>query len=53
MNRVVYDAIDPSPYQQGEAPDDEITPFYIPNSPEDCTLFFESRFESANLRRAI
>ena len=30
MNRVVYDSIDPSPYQQGEAPEGEITPFYVP-----------------------
>lgn len=25
MNRVIYDSIDPSPYQQGEAPEGEIT----------------------------
>ena len=30
MNRVVFDSIDPSPYQQGEAPEGEITPFYVP-----------------------
>ena len=57
LNRVVYDAIDPSPYT-GAAPSDaaetgEVPPFYIPTSAEDNTLLFESRFESANLRRAI
>ena len=53
MNRVVYDSIDPSPYLQGEPPEDEIVPFYVPQGPEDRTLQFESRFESGNLRRAI
>jgi len=53
MNRVVYDSIDPSPYQSGEAPEGEITPFYVPMGPNDNTLLFESRFESGNLRRAI
>jgi cytosolic carboxypeptidase protein 2/3 len=53
MNRVVYDSIDPSPYQQGEAPEGEITPFYVLMGPNDNTLLFESRFESGNLRRAI
>ena len=53
MNRVVYDSIDPSPYQQGEAPEGEITPFYVPQGADDNTLMFESRFESGNLRRAI
>jgi len=28
-------------------------PYYMPNSPEDTTLIFESKFESGNLRRAI
>ena len=32
MNRVVFDSIDPSPYQQGEAPEGEITPFYVPQT---------------------
>ena len=53
MNRVVYDSIDPSPYHQGEAPEGEITSFYVPMGPDDNTLLFESRFESGNLRRAI
>lgn len=57
LNRVVFDAIDPSPYT-GVAPADinetgEVSPFYIPTSAEDNTLLFESRFESGNLRRAI
>ena len=53
MNRVVFDAVDKSPYIQGSPPEDEITPFYVPSSAEDNTLQFESRFESGNLRRAI
>jgi len=53
MNRVVYDSIDPSPYQTGEAPEGEITTFYVPKDDQDNTLLFESRFESGNLRRAI
>ena len=59
MNRVVYDCIDPSPYQGSGALGDQQTPegefprFYTPQSPDDYTLVFESRFESGNLRRAI
>jgi len=53
MNRVVYDSIDPSPYQQGEPPEGELTPFYVLQGADDNTLLFESRFESGNLRRAI
>ena len=53
MNRVVYDSIDASPYQQGEPPDGDIVPFYVPQGSDDNTLLFESRFESGNLRRAI
>ena len=30
-----------------------MTPYYIPNFKNDHTLVFESRFETANLRRAI
>ena len=57
LNRVVFDAIDPSPYT-GAVPTDaaetgNVPPFYIPTSAEDNTLLFESRFESGNLRRAI
>jgi hypothetical protein len=53
MNRVVYDSIDPSHYYEGDPPSGDISPFYVPKSPEDKTLIFESRFESGNLRRAI
>ena len=54
MNRVVYDAIDPSPYNSNAEPvEGEVTPYYIPQSAEDNTLMFESRFECGNLRRAI
>ena len=54
LNRVVFDAIDPSPYnQQATAPEGEVPPFYIPVSADDNTLLFESRFECGNLRRAI
>jgi len=31
----------------------DVLPFYLPTSKDDTTLVFESRFESANLRRAI
>ena len=30
-----------------------LEPYYIPDSPEDCTLVFESRFECGNLRRSL
>ena len=51
---MVFDAIDPSPYnQQATAPEGEVPPFYIPVSADDNTLLFESRFECGNLRRAI
>ena len=54
LNREVFDAIDPSPYnQQATAPEGEVPPFYIPVSADDNTLLFESRFECGNLRRAI
>lgn len=33
--------------------DQNLSPYYVPKSPEDYTLVFESRFESGNLRRAI
>ena len=54
MNRVVFDSIDVSPYS-GEVtpPEGEVAPFYVPQSPDDNTLLFESRFECGNLRRAI
>ena len=53
LNRVVYDYLDKSPYLTGQAPECEITPYYEPQSLDDTTLLFESRFESANLRRVI
>lgn len=53
LNRVVYDYLEPSPFMSGQAPEGEITPYYEPFGPDDTTLLFESRFESANLRRAI
>jgi len=55
MNRVVYDSIDPNPYNQPlpSTNKDELLPFYTPTGPDDITLVFESRFESGNLRRAI
>jgi len=51
MNRIVFDSIEPSPYNQ-EA-EEEYPPYYVPKSPSDYTLVFESRFESGNLRRAV
>ena len=54
MNRVVYDAIDPSPYNPSNAClEGEVPQFYIPIGADDMALLFESRFESGNLRRAI
>lgn len=59
MNRVVYDCIDPSPYNASnpladqQTADGEFPQFYTPSSNDDYTLVFESRFESGNLRRAI
>lgn len=32
---------------------DSLPPFYKLKSDKDCTLLFESRFESGNLRRAV
>lgn len=49
LNRVIYDCIDPSPYQEIKS---QTEAYYQPRSPEDTTLVFESRFESGNLRRA-
>jgi hypothetical protein len=54
MNRVVYDSIDPSPHvPDNDQPLDDLPPYYVPSGEEDCTLVFESRFESGNLRRAV
>ena len=56
MHRVVYDCIDPSAYQQAPDPnmkEGELPLFYVKQHDEDFTLYFESRFESGNLRRAI
>lgn len=55
MNKVVYDLQD-QPLSRDLNPKDygvDVLPFYVPNSPDDKTLVFESRFESGNLRRAI
>ena len=49
-NRVVYDCSDPSPFQEVKSASD---PYYTPKNDNDSTLVFESRFESANLKRAI
>ena len=38
MNRVVFDAIDPSPYTQNQSTEPnegELSPFYVPSSSED------------------
>ena len=56
INRVVYDCVDPSLFVKDIDPASvgvDVLPFYIPQSQEDITLVFESRFESGNLRRAI
>lgn len=54
MNRVVYDAIDSSPFSTSIEPKEgELAPFYQIQSEDDYTCVFESRFESGNLRRAI
>ena len=54
MNRVVYDAIDSSPYSSSTEPKEgELSPFYQIQSEDDYTCVFESRFECGNLRRAI
>ncbi|KAL4508114.1 hypothetical protein ABPG72_021487 [Tetrahymena utriculariae] len=56
INRVVYDCVDQSLYTKDLEPSKygmDVLPFYIPQSQDDITLVFESRFESGNLRRAI
>ena len=53
MNRVIYDSIDPSPHTHKPKTQGVLPNFYVPSSEEDCTLVFESRFESGNLRRAV
>lgn len=55
MNKIVYDLLDP-PLSKDLNPKDygvDVLPWYVPNSEEDKTLVFESKFESGNLRRAI
>jgi cytosolic carboxypeptidase protein 2/3 len=49
LNRVVYDCLEPSPFQEQKSATE---PYYILKSADDPTLIFESRFESGNLRRA-
>ncbi len=56
MNKLVFDSSDQSIYTSHLNPkeyDMDILPYYLPTSPDDNTLIFESRFESGNLRRAI
>jgi hypothetical protein len=56
MSRVVYDCVDPSPYNQSYnvfTADGELPPYYLTTGADDDTLVFESRFESGNLRRAV
>ena len=56
LNRIVYDSVDPSPFTKDIDPKQyniDVMPYYIPQSKEDTTLIFESKFESGNLRRAI
>lgn len=55
LNKIVYDCIDPSPYNQDKEPpaNGDLKPFYYPTDASDNSLIFESRFESGNLRRAI
>lgn len=56
INRVVFDCSDPSPHTKDIDPSTlgmDVMPFYIPQSTEDITLIFESKFQSGNLRRAI
>ena len=63
FNKVVFDSVDPSPYQTvahpsligcpGADPALASLPWFIPRSSNDTTLVFESRFESGNLRRAV
>ena len=55
MNKVVYDLLDP-PLSKDLNPKDngvDVLPFYVPQSEDDKTLVFESKFKSGNLRRAI
>lgn len=51
MHRVVYDSIDPSPYVNPDpVKEGELPLFYVKQHDDDYTLYFESRFESGNLR---
>ena len=53
MNRVIYDSVDPSPHTHKPRNPGQLPNFYVPSTEDDCTLVFESRFESGNLRRAV
>jgi hypothetical protein len=56
INRLIYESMDPSPFTKDLDPAAyglDRLPFYLPESKEDTTLVFESRFESGNLRRVI
>ena len=61
-NRVVYEQEAPSPYltvtsvhqkANGSSKSDPGLPYYVPESHDDTTLIFESRFESGNLAKAV
>ena len=68
INRVVYEQVEepvePDPQADSDKPpslpspnncdnDQDFPPYYSLKSDEDTTLVFESRFESANLRKVI
>jgi len=61
-NRVVYEQEAPSPFLavavphqkiNGSSKSDPSLPYYVPDSLDDTTLIFESRFESGNLAKAV
>ena len=53
--RLIYEQDAASPFVQkflGASKPDSPAPYYVPESLEDTTLIFESRFESGNLGKA-
>lgn len=61
-NRVVYEQEAPSPFLtvrgahqkiNGTSKSDPGLPYFVPDSLDDTTLIFESRFESGNLAKAV
>ena len=55
LGRLVYEQDAPSPFAQkvfGAVKPEHPTPYYVPDSLDDTTLIFESRFESGNLGKA-